>query len=97
MQIWTGSASQEELARDIHGVLLKVREGIEVIIEEDHRPIAVIKTPPRTGRTISECLALAKAYEAQFGSAPFPDPDFAKDIQAAIEAHSWPLDPPSSA
>jgi antitoxin (DNA-binding transcriptional repressor) of toxin-antitoxin stability system len=34
-----------ELARDVHAVLEKVRHGAEVIIEQDHRPVAVIKTP----------------------------------------------------
>jgi hypothetical protein len=28
-----------ELARDTHAVLAKVREGVEVMIEQDHRPL----------------------------------------------------------
>ena len=38
-------------------------------------------------RKISDCLALAKHYEAKLGYAPVPDEDFAKDVQAAIDAH----------
>jgi antitoxin (DNA-binding transcriptional repressor) of toxin-antitoxin stability system len=87
--------TEAELARDLHAVLEKVRQGVEVIVEADHRPVAVIKTPPRPGRMISECIALAKAHEENLGYAPLPDPDFAKDVQAAIDAHREPLDPPS--
>lgn len=84
-----------ELARDVHAVLEKVQQGIEVIIEQDHRPVAVIKTPPAPGRKISECIALAKAYEDKLGYRPIPDPDFAKDVEEGIAARSQPLNPPS--
>ena len=87
--------TEAELARDIHAVLVRVQHGVEVIVEHDHRPVAVIRTPQGPGRKISECIALAKAYEERLGSAPVPDADFAKDVQAAIEAYREPLDPPS--
>jgi antitoxin (DNA-binding transcriptional repressor) of toxin-antitoxin stability system len=87
--------TEAELVRDIHAVLAKVREGVEIIVEQDHRPVAVIKTPQGSGRKISECIALAKAYEEKLGYTPVPDPDFAKDVQAAIDAHREPLNPPS--
>ena len=56
--------TESELARDVHAVLEKVQQGVEIIVEQDHRPVAVIKTPAAPGRKISECIALAKAYEA---------------------------------
>jgi antitoxin (DNA-binding transcriptional repressor) of toxin-antitoxin stability system len=87
--------TEAELARDIHAVLAKVREGVEVIVVQDHRPVAVIKTPQGPDRKISECIALAKAYEEKLGYTPVPDPDFAKDVQAAIDAHREPLNPPA--
>jgi hypothetical protein len=87
--------TEAELARDIRAVLMKVRAGIEVIVEQDHRPVAVIKSPQAPGRKISECIALAKAYEDKLGYAPVPDPDFAKEVQAAINSHCEPLSPPS--
>jgi antitoxin (DNA-binding transcriptional repressor) of toxin-antitoxin stability system len=87
--------TEAELARDIHGVLEKVQSGVEVIVEQDHRAVAVIKTPQGPGRKISECIALAKAYEEKLGYAPVPDPDFAKDVQAAIDADREPLHPPA--
>jgi hypothetical protein len=90
----TERITEAELARDIHAVLAKVQEGVEVIVEQDHRPVAVIKSPRGPGRKISECIALAKAYEEKLGYAPVPDPDFAKDVQAAVDARREPLIPP---
>lgn len=87
--------TEAELARDIHGVLAKVREGVEVIVEQDYRPVAVIRPPHGPGRKITECIALAKAHEEQLGYAPTPDPDFARDVQAAIDARPEPLYPPA--
>ncbi len=87
--------TEAELARDLHSILTKVQQGAEVIVERDHRPVAVIKTPQGPGRKISECIAFAKAHEEKLGYAPVPDPDFAKDLQAAIDAHRGPLNPPS--
>lgn len=46
------------------------------------------------GRKLSECIAIAKAYEKNLGYAPVPDADFAADVQAAIDAHREPLNPP---
>ncbi len=87
--------TEAEFVRDVHAVLVKVQEGVEVIVERDHHPVALIKRPHGPGRKISECIALAKAYEQKLGYAPVPDPDFANDVQAAIDAHREPLDPPS--
>lgn len=87
--------TEAELARDIHAVLARVRDGDEVVVEQDHRPVAVIKTPQGPGRKLSECIALAKAFEAKLGYAPVPDADFAGDVQAAIDARREPLNPPS--
>jgi len=30
--------SEAEVARDLHAVLAKLQQGIEVVIEQDHRP-----------------------------------------------------------
>jgi hypothetical protein len=87
--------TESELARDVHGVLEKVQQGVEIIVEQNHRPVAIIKTPAAPGRKTSECIALAKAYEEKLGYRPVADPDFAKDVQAAIDAHREPLHPPS--
>ena len=87
--------TEAELARDLHAVLARVQMGVEVIVENDHRAVAVIKTPQGPGRQIKECVRLAKAYEKKLGYAPVPDPDFARDVQAAIDAHREALHSPS--
>lgn len=87
--------TEAELARDLQAVLAKVQQGIEVIVEHDHLAVAVIRTPEGPGRKIGECIALAKAFEEKLGYAPVPDADFAKDVQAAIDAHRETLDPPA--
>jgi hypothetical protein len=88
--------TEAELASDIHAVLARVREGDEVIVEQDHHPVAVIRMPaPGPGRKLSECIALAKAHEEELGYAPVPDPDFAKDVQAAIDSRREPFHPPA--
>ena len=37
--------TEAEAARDFHAVMARVREGAEVVIDEGHRPVAVIRTP----------------------------------------------------
>lgn len=88
--------SEAEVARDLHGVLAKVQQGLEVVIEQNHRPVAVLRpsTPARPGRKLSECITIAEAYEASLGHAPIPDEDFAKDVQAGIDARRDSFEPP---
>ncbi|HBY60153.1 MAG TPA: hypothetical protein DEH78_10045 [Solibacterales bacterium] len=84
--------TEAELVRDVRAVLDKIEHGTEVIIErEDRRPVAVMKQPQPAGRKLSECIELAKAYEATLGYAPVPDADFAKDVQEGIDAHREPI------
>jgi antitoxin (DNA-binding transcriptional repressor) of toxin-antitoxin stability system len=83
--------TEAELARDIHAVLAQVQEGVEVIVEQDHRPVAVIKTPHRSGRPISEILRQAR----ERNSTVTLDPDFGEDLQAIIASHQRPCNPPS--
>ena len=46
-------------------------------------------------RTISLCIELAKAHQEASGNAPVLDVDFAEDVEAAIESHREPLEPPA--
>jgi len=52
--------TEAEVTKDFGAVLEKVRCGVEVIIERDARPVAVIKAPEFRRRSIDECIALAK-------------------------------------
>jgi antitoxin (DNA-binding transcriptional repressor) of toxin-antitoxin stability system len=83
--------TEAELARDIHAVLAKVREGAEVVVEQDHRPVAVIRSPIPKGRLLSECVALAEAR----GSTATLDEGFMKDVEEGIARRSQPWNPPS--
>ena len=72
--------SESEVSHDFAAVLEKIRAGVEVIVERDHRPVAVIRSPVRSGRPISECIASAKAS----GSKATPDEAFAQDVEEGI-------------
>jgi hypothetical protein len=87
----TVRVSESELARDLHAILGKVRRGLEVVVEENHRPMAVIKAPVPTGRMISEVISDLKAR----ASTAVMDDDFARDIEKGIEGHREPWHPPS--
>jgi beta-lactam-binding protein with PASTA domain len=71
--------------------LAKVREGFEVVVEQDSHPIAVVKAPQVTGRSISEVIA---ALESS-GANAIVDEDFASDVEAGINAQRQPWNPPS--
>ncbi len=83
--------TEDELARDTHAVLAKVQEGVEVIVEQDHRPVAVIRLPHRSGRPISEILRQAR----ERNSTVTLDSDFTRDLQTIIASHQQPWNPPS--
>jgi antitoxin (DNA-binding transcriptional repressor) of toxin-antitoxin stability system len=72
--------SEADVAKNFAAVLQKVREGTEVVVEQDHRPVAVIKTVKGPGRPIDECIAIAKAR----GSGATLDEEFAKDLEEII-------------
>jgi hypothetical protein len=60
-------------------------------VEQDNRPVAVIKTPPVGGRKISEVVAAMKGS----GANAVLDEDFAQDVEEAIRLHTQPWNPPS--
>ena len=83
--------TENELANDVHGVLEKVQQGVEVIIEQNHRPVAVIVPSKPAGRLITEVLAGL----TRRGSTAVIDDEFAHDVQEGIKAHREPWNPPS--
>ena len=87
--------SESDLARGLHEILERVERGDEVIVERDHRAVAVIRTPGAPGRKIADCIIRAKAFESALGFSPSHDTDFSKDVDAAIAAHREPLHPPA--
>jgi antitoxin (DNA-binding transcriptional repressor) of toxin-antitoxin stability system len=81
--------SEGDLARDIQSILKRVETGSEVIIERDAQPVAVLRPAGPLRRRISECIALMPA-----GSTATIDADFSKDVEAVINSHREPLEPP---
>src|SRR5882724_11600822 len=88
--------SDAEAASDFASLLERVREGTEIVIEHNARPVAVVRPAegPR-GRLISESIALAKAHAKELGYEPTMDADFAADIEEIINSHRKPLSPPA--
>jgi len=82
--------SEADLVKDARSVLQRVETGVEVVIERDAQPVAVIRPPEPVRRKISECIALLQA-----DSTATIDPDFAEDVEAAVAAHREPLEPPT--
>jgi antitoxin (DNA-binding transcriptional repressor) of toxin-antitoxin stability system len=90
-EMMTVHVTEAELARDVHAVLEKVRQGIEIVIEQDGRPVAVLQPLLVKGRKISEVIA---ALEASGANAVI-DEDFARDVEEGIKTHRQPWNPPS--
>ena len=86
--------SEAEAADDFAALMTRVRAGAEVIIESDRRPVAILHAAEPARRTISECIALAKAHEEETGKAPVLDADFAKDVEEIL-ADRKPWNPPA--
>ena len=77
-------------------LLAWVREGAEVVIEQDSQPVAVVcQAETFRGRLLSESIALAKAHANELGYEPTLDPEFAADLEEIIESHRKPLNPPA--
>jgi antitoxin (DNA-binding transcriptional repressor) of toxin-antitoxin stability system len=76
--------SEAELARDLHAVLEKVRQGAEVIVEHNHQPVVVLRAAVPEGRTITQSIALAEHRDKERGYAVPLDPDFAADVERIV-------------
>ena len=83
--------SEAEVACDLHAVLAKVQQGVEIVIEQDHRPVAVLRAQNRSGRPITEILRDAR----QRNSTVTLDEDFGKDLEQIVASHQKPWTPPA--
>ena len=86
--------SEAEAAGDFATLLKHVRAGAEVIIEDNARVVAVLHAAEPARRTVSECIASAKAHEEQSGEAPVLDADFAADVREIVSRRK-PWNPPA--
>ena len=73
---------EAEIAGNSAAALEKVRQGLKVVMEHEHLPVAVLRAAEPARRKISECIALLPA-----DSTATIDNDFAADVDAAIAAH----------
>jgi antitoxin (DNA-binding transcriptional repressor) of toxin-antitoxin stability system len=80
--------SEADLARDVRTILQRLKTGDEIIVERDAQPVAVIRAAAPVRRRISECTAMLPP-----DSTVTIDPEFAKDVDAAITAHREALEP----
>lgn len=79
--------SDAQAANDFSSLLDEVRNGAEVVIEHDARPVAVVS--PAEGpryRLLSESIALAEAHAKEAGSEPTIDPEFSADLREIIKS-----------
>jgi antitoxin (DNA-binding transcriptional repressor) of toxin-antitoxin stability system len=86
--------SEAEAASDFAALMARVRAGAEIVIENGARPVAVLHAAEPVCRSISDCIALAKAHEEETGKAPVLDPDFAEDVEEIL-SHRKPWNPPA--
>jgi len=83
--------SEEEAARNFADVLARVRAGAEVVIDGTDPVVVTVRPSKREpGRLLSESIALAEAH----GSTVTLDGDFGRDLEAVINSHREPLNPP---
>ena len=67
------------------------RAGVEIVIGDEARPVAVVRSAEPHVRLLSESLRLAKEH----ASTATLDEDFARDLEAVINSHREPLNPPA--
>ena len=86
--------SEAEAASDFAALIARVRAGAEVVIKSGERAVAVLHAAEPVRRSISECIALAKAREEKTGKAPVLDAEFAEDVEEIL-GHRKPWNPPA--
>jgi hypothetical protein len=85
--------SEAEAVRDFASVMVRVRAGAEVVIENGSLSPAVLRTALPMRRTVSECIALARKHEEEIGETPVLDADFAEDVAEIVRSRK-PWTPP---
>jgi antitoxin (DNA-binding transcriptional repressor) of toxin-antitoxin stability system len=83
-------SESEAVATDLATLLTRVQAGLEIVIEKDSRPVAILHPVEPVRRTLSECIALLPE-----DSSAVIDPEFAKDVGLAADSHREPLTPPA--
>jgi hypothetical protein len=87
--------TESELSRDVHVVLEKVQQGVEVIIWTKSSAGGHHQNACDAGTEDQRMHWAGQSIWEKLGYRPVPDPDFAKDVEASIAAHREPLQPSS--
>ena len=82
--------SDIDATNDFATVLKHVRAGVEIVIEHDSRPVAILRPAESPVRLLSESLRLAREH----ASTAILDENFGRDLEAIIESHREPLKSP---
>jgi antitoxin (DNA-binding transcriptional repressor) of toxin-antitoxin stability system len=82
--------SDAEAASDFGSLLARVSTGVEVIIEHDTTPVAVVRPAGAVPRTLRECIGLLASDSNATVDDEFPD-----DVTAAVASHPESLTPPT--
>ena len=84
--------SEAEAEGNFRALMARVRAGAEIVIEDNARPVAVVRLIAEpTVRLLSESLRLAREH----GSTVTLDGEFGRDLEAVINSHREPLNPPT--
>lgn len=77
--------SEAEATRNFAAVMDRVRAGVEVVIENEDSPVAILRSASEPhGRLISESIALAEKHAKELGYEPVMDASFASDLEEII-------------
>ena len=76
--------SEADAARDFPGLLERVRDGAEVMIESGTDAVSVLRAGAQPRRSVSESIALIEAHSKLVGGIPPMDSDFVADMEAII-------------
>ena len=84
--------SEAEAVSDFASLMARVRSGTEVVIEDNSRPVAVVRPVAEPYVCLlSESLRLAREH----GSTVTLDGDSGRDLEEIINSHREPLSPPA--
>lgn len=76
--------SEADAARDFAGLMARVRAGVEVVIDDAAPAVKLSIVPARSGRLLSESIALAEAHAKELGYEPVMDAEFAADMEEIV-------------
>lgn len=76
--------SEAEAAKDFPGLLSRVREGAEVVIDDETGPVAVMRSPEGLDPSMAATMARALRLRELRGEDLYIDSDFAADVAERI-------------